>query len=65
MRYEIVKDAMTEVDVLVRTNDDGSITWIPMVDDNSDYQAYLNKDKAEQSTPSVTNGDQLQRLPGI
>jgi hypothetical protein len=53
MRYEIIKDAMTDIDALVRTNDDGSITWIPMVDDNSDYQAYLNKDKAEQSTPIV------------
>ncbi len=26
---------------------------------NSDYQAYLKRDEAEQSTPSVTNGDQL------
>jgi hypothetical protein len=24
---------------------------------NSDYQAYLKRDEAEQSTPSVTNGD--------
>ena len=32
---------------------------IPANPDNADYQAYLNKDKAEQSTPSVTNGDQL------
>jgi hypothetical protein len=24
---------------------------------NTDYQAYLKRDEAEQSTPSVTNGD--------
>ena len=24
---------------------------------NRDYQAYLKRDEAEQSTPSVTNGD--------
>jgi hypothetical protein len=24
---------------------------------NSDYQAYLKRDEAEQSTPSVTSGD--------
>jgi hypothetical protein len=41
MTYEIVKDEMTNIDVIVRTNDDGSITWIPMSEDNADYQAYL------------------------
>jgi hypothetical protein len=28
---------------------------IPFDEANSDYQAYLNKDKAEQSTPIVIN----------
>jgi hypothetical protein len=32
---------------------DGAI--IPIDPANSDYQAYLNKDKAEQSTPSVAS----------
>jgi hypothetical protein len=30
-----------------RTDADGSIWWIPAVESNSDYQAYLNKDKPE------------------
>ena len=42
---------------IVRANDDGTISWIPKDEANSDYQAYLNKDKlAEQSTPSLENG---------
>jgi hypothetical protein len=40
---------------IVASNVDGSISIIPMDEANSDYQAYLNKDKAEQSTPIVTN----------
>jgi len=32
---------------------DGNLLFIPMDEANSDYQAYLNKDKAEQSTPIV------------
>ena len=42
------------VEVLVLRREDGSALWIPMDENNSDYQAYLNKDKAEQSTPIVT-----------
>jgi hypothetical protein len=37
--------------VIKRVDLDGSVAWIPMDETNSDYQAYLNKDKAEQSTP--------------
>jgi hypothetical protein len=48
--YEILENK-----VIKKTNEDGSITFIPPVDGNSDYQAYLNKDKAEQSTPMVTD----------
>jgi hypothetical protein len=40
-----------EDNYIVRTNLDGSESWIPKNENNSDYQAYLNKDKAEQSTP--------------
>ncbi len=37
-----------------RTDEDGVTIAIPNDPANSDYQAYLNKDKAEQSTPIVT-----------
>lgn len=30
-----------------RVNDDGTITSIPLNEANSDYQAYLNKDKPQ------------------
>ncbi len=39
------------IEYIVRTNDDGSESWIPKDEANADYQAYLNL--AEQSTPSV------------
>jgi hypothetical protein len=29
------------IEYVVRTNDDGSVSWIPMDPANSDYQAYL------------------------
>ena len=41
---------------IVRDNEDGSESWIPKNEANSDYQRYLNPE-AEQSTPSVTSGD--------
>jgi hypothetical protein len=41
--------------VIERTDEDGKIWFIPTDPANSDYQAYLNKDKAEQSTPMVTD----------
>ena len=46
--YEILENK-----IIKRTNEDGSITFIPPVDGNSDYQAYL----AEQSTPMVTDAN--------
>jgi hypothetical protein len=39
------------------TYENGIVLLIPKDETNSDYQAYINKDKAEQSTPSVTSGD--------
>ena len=33
------------------TYENGIVLLIPIDEANSDYQAYLNKDKAEQSTP--------------
>jgi hypothetical protein len=44
------------VTVIKRTDADGTVAWIPVNEANSDYQRYLNPE-AEQSTPSVTNGD--------
>lgn len=44
------------LEFIVRTNEDESISYIPCDLANSDYQAYLNKDKpkAALSTPMVT-----------
>ncbi len=40
---EIVSD-LSGVKFIQRTNEDGSVTFIPTDPANSDYQAYLNKD---------------------
>jgi hypothetical protein len=52
--YEVIKEEFASV--IKRTDADGAISWIPTDPANSDYQRYLNPE-AEQSTPSVTNGD--------
>ena len=62
-KYVIRKDEQGN-DQLFMIEKNGKKWSVPMVDGNSDYQRYLNPE-ATQSTPSVTNGDQLQRLPGI
>lgn len=49
--YQIKQNPIGQ-NYLERINDDGSVSYIPMDEANSDYQAYLNP-KAEQSTPSV------------
>lgn len=54
MRYEII----TEEDgtqTVKRTNEDGSVSFIPVDATNSDYQAYLDRDKpkAALSTPNL------------
>jgi hypothetical protein len=37
-----------------KTDNEGVVSFIPMVEGNSDYQAYLNKDKpVEHFTPNV------------
>jgi hypothetical protein len=55
--YELIKgDPETNgADYVKRTDADGQIWIIPTDEANSDYQAYLNKDKAEQSTPMVAD----------
>ncbi len=40
------------IDFVIRTNEDGTQSWIPCDPANSDYQRYLNPE-AEQSTPSL------------
>jgi hypothetical protein len=50
MKYEEVISEMSGSKLIKRTNEDGSISWIPMDEGNSDYQRYLNPE-AEQSTP--------------
>ena len=52
--YRIEKD-YKDVQILIRLNDDGSESFIPMDESNADYRGYLNKDKpqAEQSTPMI------------
>jgi hypothetical protein len=54
MKYEL-KTTEDGRNYVLRYNEDGTISDIPANNANSDYQAYLNKDKAEQSTPMVTN----------
>ena len=53
MTYEVYKTELGK-EFIKRTDDAGKVSWIPANEANSDYQAYLNKDKAEQSTPIVT-----------
>ena len=62
MKYEL-KTSPDGRNSVVRDNEDGTCSEIPANEANSDYQAYLNKDKAQ--TLMVIDGDQLQRLPGI
>jgi hypothetical protein len=57
MRYqEATNDLTGEVVSILRFNDDGSISSIPLDPANSDYQRYLNPE-AEQSTPNLA-GDE-------
>lgn len=65
--YKVLQDAIYGTTTIERTDENGDIAWIPTDPANSDYQAYLNKDKpqAAQSTPIVSDADQLQRLAGI
>ena len=50
--YEIKQNPIGQ-DYVERINDDGSVSYIPIDEANSDYQAYLNKDnpQAALSTP--------------
>ncbi len=59
MTYEIVTNLEadgSEVKILKRENADGTTSWIPLDEANSDYQRYLNPE-AEHFTPIVTDAD--------
>jgi len=51
MTYELITDE-NGTETIKRTNQDGSVSFIPKDEANSDYQAYLNPE-AEQSTPNL------------
>jgi hypothetical protein len=56
--YEIVDGDITTPQIIKATLENGVIMWIPCDPANSDYQAYLNKDKpVEHFTPMVTDAD--------
>ena len=50
--YEIITSELGEK-ALKRTDADGIISWIPMVESNSDYQRYLNPEAKQSTLPVV------------
>ena len=54
INYEEVVTEMSGNKIIKRVNEDGSISFIPMHESNSDYQRYLNPE-AEQSTLGPDN----------
>ena len=53
-QYEKIEDEFGSF--IKRTTQDGTISFIPMDEANSDYQRYLNPE-AEQSTPMIPGND--------
>ena len=53
VNYEVVTSEMGTVTIVKTETGSDIVTLIPVDEANSDYQAYLNKDKAEQSTPNL------------
>ncbi len=52
--YEII-ETPSGTKVVNALFDDGRLLSIPMNEANSDYQAYLKRDEAEQSTPNLAD----------
>ena len=50
--YETITNDLSQTQTIKRTDENGSVLWIPTDPANSDYQRYLNPE-AEQSTPSL------------
>jgi hypothetical protein len=40
-QYEVIISEITNVKSIKRTDEDGTVWWIPTDEGNSDYQAYL------------------------
>jgi hypothetical protein len=40
--YEIIVSEIDNLEIIKRTDEDGSVSWIPKDLANSDYQRYLN-----------------------
>ena len=53
VNYEVVTSEMGTVTIVKTELGSDIVTLIPVDEANSDYQAYLNKDKAEHFTPSL------------
>ena len=53
MNYTEIISA-TGTKAILRDNEDGSVSYIPLDETNSDYQRYLNPE-AEQSTPNLAD----------
>lgn len=41
MNYEIVNNNIINITSIKKINEDGSVWWIPIDENNSDYQEYL------------------------
>ena len=49
--YELIEETEIMPSLLIRHNEDGTDTYIPLDETNSDYQAYLNKDNPDYGKP--------------
>ena len=50
MIYEIITDELTQSTIIQKNNLDGSISYIPMDENNLDYQVYCKTQLAEEPT---------------
>ena len=51
MSNYLLKESIDGTQFVVRLNEDGTESWIPMDPANSDYHAYLNRDTPEWGKP--------------
>jgi hypothetical protein len=55
-QYEVVVSELSGTELVKRTNDDGTESWIPADPANSDYQAYLNRNNPDWGKPHTPLG---------